>query len=237
MVGLVRIQENLNNGLLMFRVIYRLHDGRKDTLYKNYTKFDCLLNFKLHFGTENVTIIADNCSKNGLTTVKSMGFKNIIETALGNSGSFGKALDLALEYGKDDYIYFVEDDYLHTSKSKIILLEGLELATYVSLYDHPDKYGDRTPNPLVSNGGELTRVLLTKHCHWKETNSTTMTFATKGWVITETHEIFRKYLDTPVPQDYPMWRELLFNSSLVTPIPGYATHCHEPWITPFWGER
>ena len=88
----------------------------------------------------------------------------------------------------------------------------------------------------MSHGGELCRVLLTKSCHWKETNSTTMTFATRIKTIKDKHEIFRKYLGEPIPKDYPMWREVLYNSTLITQIPSYATHCHEPWITPLFGD-
>jgi outer membrane scaffolding protein for murein synthesis (MipA/OmpV family) len=56
----------------------------------------------------------------------------------------------------------------------------LELgASFVSLYDHPDKYlpPSQGGNPYCEGGAEDTRVYLTKSTHWKITNSTTMTFA------------------------------------------------------------
>jgi hypothetical protein len=60
--------------------------------------------------------------------------------------------------------------------------EGFELgASFVALYDHPDKYLDPSKggNPYCEGGAEDTRVYLTTSCHWKITNSTTMTFAAK----------------------------------------------------------
>jgi len=156
-----------------------------------------------------------------------------VETNAGNSGSFIKALEIANSYKDDDIVYFVEDDYLHKPKSKDIILEGLEIATFVTLYDHPDKYLLDSPNPIVrSIGAETSKVYLTNSTHWKTTNSTTMTFAARISDIKNTGNIMRNYVKNTTPDDYNMWRELLQFRDLIVPIPGYATHCHDPWICP-----
>ena len=61
--------------------------------------------------------------------------------------------------------YFVENDYLHHSNARNILLEGFTVgADYVSLYDHPDKYlnANEGGNPFIEDGGEVTKVYLSK---------------------------------------------------------------------------
>jgi len=216
------------------KLIYRMCDKTMGTHMEGVGKIDCLKNFKDTFGCTQVVIIADNCSEGFINAAKLLGFKDFHKTTLGNSQSFAFALDLSLNMTDDQLVYFVEDDYLHHKDASYIIKEGIKIGDFVTLYDHPDKYGEGTPNPLVSHGGELTRVLLTKSCHWKETNSTTMTFACKVGTLRKVHEKMRVYLDTPTPRDYPMWVDVRFDKTLVSSIPGYSTHCHEPWVTPFF---
>lgn len=216
------------------KYIYRICNQREATNMPGVTKSQCLKNFLKEAGTVNTTVIADNCTPEMVAYLKNKGVEKILETSLGNSQSFAKALDVALELDDSETVYMVEDYYLHKAGWPFILNEGLEIANFVTLYDHPDKYMKNGPNALVQHGGELTRVLLTKSTHWKETNSTTMTFATKVKTLREHHEVMRHYLDLDKPRDYLMWREVLYNASLVSPMPGYSTHCHEPWCCPFF---
>jgi hypothetical protein len=216
-------------------IIYRISDNKTKTNLDGINKQFCLNNFIEVFGIDNLLIIADNCKSQTIDLLKECKL-NYRETSLGNSNSFSKILDISTEEYKDeDNIYLCEDDYIHKVNSKDILLEGLEIAEFVSLYDHPDKYGLNSPNPLIKDGGELSKVLLTKSSHWKTTNSTTMTFACKIKTIKEFITRMKFYLDSSIPKDYIMWRDILCdNVRLISSIPGYSTHCHKPWITPFF---
>jgi hypothetical protein len=47
--------------------------------------------------------------------------------------------------------------------------------------------------------GESTIVFLTESCHWKITNSTTMTFATTLQIIKKDIDIYKEYCKTGYP--------------------------------------
>ena len=152
------------------------------------------------------------------------------------AGTFNLALDKALTYDDDEIIYFIENDYLHKPQSQKVLEEGFNLgASFVSLYDYPDKYMDPTRggNPYCEGGAEDTRVYLTDTCHWKITNSTTMTFASKVKTLKKNELILRKHTSGPHPDDFKMFLELRQNNELlITPIPGYSTHGETAWLSP-----
>lgn len=212
----------------MLKIIYRICDLRNGgTKIPQVNKRQCFLNFIEVFGPDNMVVIADNTSRE---TVDFLGrhVRCIEGTNLGNSGSFVYAVERALQYQDDQLVYLVEDDYLHLSGSLQCLLEGLQHADYVSLYDHADKYMPRSPNPLVTDGGENTKVILTASTHWKFTNSTTMTFGTKVGILRADQVIFREYCKDAIPKDYFIFRALAQRGrTLLTPIPGLSTHCDE----------
>ena len=193
--------------------IYRLSNNRQITKFEPVAKQDCLINFLKVFEEKNLIIIADNVKNETIDSLKKIN-ATYEETSLGNSKSFIHALDIAITRD-DEIVYFVEDDYLHLPNAVELIIEGIELADYVSLYDHPDKYMDANennphPNLLVKDGGEDTKVITSQSSHWKFTNSTTMTFAARIKTIKEDYEILKKHcnLDTGFPHDFEMFCEL-----------------------------
>jgi hypothetical protein len=217
----------------MLNIIYRICDHRNGgTKIPQVNKRQCFLNFIEVFGVDDLAIVADNTSQ-GTIDFLSRHVGIIKRTNLGNSGSFLYALQLAFQYHDDQLVYLVEDDYLHLPKSRQCLLEGLQHADYVSLYDHADKYMQRSPNPLVKDGGENTKVILTATTHWKYTNSTTMTFAAKVGTLKADQAIFRDHCKDTIPKDYYLFRALAQHGrTVITPIPGCSTHCDE-YPSPF----
>ena len=79
----------------------------------------------------------------------------------------------------------------------------------------------------------MTKVFLSDSCHWKLTNSTTMTFACKIKTLRKHEKTMRKYTSTSHPHDFDMWIDLRNQEvSLITPIPGYSTHGESAWLSP-----
>lgn len=162
-------------------------------------------------------------------------------TAFGSgAASFLFALDAvrALALPRDTTaVYLVEDDYLHTKDALSVILGGLALAPYVTGYDHPDKYVDNTAggNPLVFNGGEVTRVYRGADRHWRGTNSTTMTFASTLCVLVEDDTILRTFSKTAPSDDLHMFLALGTTRGrlLISPMPAVSTHGETAFLSPF----
>lgn len=153
-------------------------------------------------------------------------------------GSDEKSLLYCLNYIKDsqpeddDIIYIVEDDYLHRRNWDEIMLEAFNSfnVDYVTLYDHPDKYFLPMYETLQS------KILYTKNVHWRTTPSTCNTYAGR-W------STFKKHWDTHIKYCLPehthdgydhtkfvdLWSK---GSNLISPMPGYSTHCESPFLSP-----
>ena len=219
------------------KIIYRISDaGYKKEKPEYIDNEKCLANATKVFKDADWLVIADNCSNETLSMIKK--YQSNIETvSVGHgAGTFNLALDKALELDNDEVVYFIENDYLHKHGSIKILQEGFSLgASFVALYDHPDKYLDPIlgGNPYCEGGGEDTRVYLTDSCHWKITNSTTMTFASKVSTLKRVESILRKHTSEKHPNDFHMFLELREQQELlITPLPGCATHGETYWLAP-----
>ena len=221
------------------KIIYRISDAGYNKIKPNYIDNEkCLANAVNVFKDADWSIIADNVSEetnNMIQKYKSRDYINYVSVGHG-AGTFNLALDEALTYKDDEIIYFIENDYLHKLESQKILEEGFNLgASFVALYDHPDKYLDprNGGNPYCEGGAEDTRVYLTDSCHWKITNSTTMTLAAKVSTLKRVESILRKWTSETHPNDFQMFIELRNQGELlITPIPGYATHGETAWLSP-----
>lgn len=179
--------------IVLFRISSK---GYPKVKVENINKFDSLNNLTRIFKGWEFICVADNCDNDLITRLKTdYHFDQLIETSLGNPGSFWKLYAIALGFANDeDVFYFAEDDYLHLPGSQEAILEGLEYFDYVTLYDHPDKYklSDVPLNPYAKKNrySESTEIVKGGHHIWRTSNSTTMTFAVKGRVLKEDADIW-----------------------------------------------
>ena len=184
--------------IILFRISSK---GYPKVKVDGINKYDSLKNLTKNFQGWKFICVADNCDEELIAHIKTnYQFDQLIETQLGNPGSFWKIYEIALDMAKDDDIfYFIEDDYLHLPEAPIALEEGLHYFDYVTLYDHPDKYnlhhGPINPYAKKNRYSELTEVVAGPNHWWRTSNSTTMTFAVTGktlkadadiWSITKT---------------------------------------------------
>jgi len=223
------------------KIYYRISDaGYKKNKPDYINNENCLRNFTKIFAehTEDIYITADNvCDETYSMICKYIKESNITKTSKGNgAATFNLTLDQALLQPDSEVIYFVENDYLHCPNSPDIIMEGLTLGfPYLTLYDHPDKYLDPSlgGNNFCAGNAENTRVYKTHSCHWKITNSTTMTFASRVADLKIDEPIMRKWTSGEHPHDFQMFLEIRNNSRfLVSPLPSYSTHGEVEWLAP-----
>lgn len=221
------------------KIIYRISDSGYSKIKPGYINNEsCLANATKVFKDADWLIIADNVSESTENMIRKYVTEDLIKlVSVGHgAGTFNLALDEALQEPEDQVIYFLENDYLHKPISDKIILEGLELgASFVSLYDHPDKYlpPSQGGNPYCEGGAEDTRVYLTESTHWKITNSTTMTFAATVKTLVRTKETLRKYTQGSYPEDFKMFLDLREQGELlISSIPSYSTHGETAWLAP-----
>ena len=223
------------------KVIYRISNtGYKKNKPPYVNPKTIFLHFLKVFLGHEIYVVADNLLDETYEFLCLHFPKDrIFRTQLSNAGAFMYAVDYAITHFKDtDVVYFAEDDYIYTRNAPRIIEEGLTIADYSSGYDHPDKYinhCDGGPNYHISEGGELTRVLITKSSHWKFTNSCCMTFATTVRVLKRDLDVYKKHCSTSHPNDFPMFEELIQirKSKLVSPIPSVSTHGEYEWLAKF----
>ena len=227
--------------IIIMKVLYRISDGGNKWDKPYYVNAKTIFSHFLRiFNSQDIHVIADNVSDETYTFLCSkLDQARIIRTKLSNAGALMFAIEYAIQNFQDsDAVYFAEDDYAYTKNAPGIIEEGLSLAHYSSGYDHPDKYinhNEGGPNPHISEGGELTRVLISKSCHWKLTNSCCMTFATRVRTLKEDLDIIRTHCQSSPPADYRMFQELINSRGrkLVSPLPSVSTHGENRWLAKF----
>lgn len=227
------------------KVLYRISDnGYQKVKFANATKQKCLLNLLTQFPIEEVTVYMDKCVEptvDFLNHYRDIAGLKVVPIQGGSSAqSFKLIIDEALKLPPNEEVYLVEDDYWHLDGSRTAILEGLQRANYVTLYDAPDKYvpASMGGNPLIEeDGADQTKVILTKSHHWRLTNSTTCTFATTPSVLREDYEIWKRWCfasDTQThPNDFQCFLELReMGRALLSALPTLSTHCEPAWKAP-----
>lgn len=230
-------------------IYYRISDnGYRKEKPSYVNKISCLRNALNVFRNRVDTfhIVADNCNSTTMNYVENLAegidCVTLEKINIGNgAGTFRHVLKRALEESSDDseIVYFLEDDYLHTidaDKAIEACFKNLN-PDFLTLYDHPDKYLEpsRGGNRYCTGGSEVTRVFIDNEvCHWKLTNSTTMTFASRISTLKKVREIIEKYTATTHPRDFDMFLDFRNRGyTLLSPIPSKATHGESNWLAPF----
>jgi hypothetical protein len=220
-----------------FHVYYRFSDHNNGDVEKDrpngFCKRRVFENFLNVFKGARIHVIADRVSEDTSKWLRDRIGDDVEMTSIGNGGdTFCWAIRRAIqELGPTDIVYLCEDDYWHRTGSQKIIEEGLDVAEYVTLYDHPDKYISNGPNPFVIDEGEKALIRKTGSCHWKFTNSTTLTFASRVGTLVYDQMYHEKWCAKGKSLDFNLFVDLLSRGrTLASSLPGYSTHLQPPWV-------
>lgn len=223
-------------------VIYRISDnGYKKDKPNWINNENCLRNAWTTFISSNFIILMDNVSYETETIIKYVTDNKAKYISI-NGGSSAQSFNIALDYAlneigdNDEIVYFLENDYLHTPIAENVITDGINMGfDYVTGYDHPDKYlnPNEGGNPFCEGKSEVSRVYCGKFSHYKITNSTTMTFATKIKTLRRDEVFLRKWTTGTYPNDFQLFLELSQKGrTLVSSIPAVSTHGESKWLSP-----
>ncbi len=161
--------------------------------------------------------------------------KNVEIIKCGNEcDSFLKTLEIiqSKNLSDDTIVYLLEDDYLHRPGWSEVMLEGFEINShYLTLYDFD----------FFIAKGWLCEIFTTPSSHWRAVPATTNTFACKYKTLIEDLEIQKEYSiygiremdEYSYSRDYNKFWELQKQERyLISPMPGWSTHCDENHISP-----
>jgi hypothetical protein len=208
---------------------------------KWYSKKGCYLSLlgSMSFGdSESLRVFVDGENPQWHTeSIDTVHIEPRADSESGKSASFWTCYLSAIEQPEDDWVYFVEDDYLHLPSSLSKLLHCIEdvKPDLVSLYDHPDRYRDLPVHNLTNGKND---IFISRDHHWRTIPSTCMTFACSVRILKSEQEKFEKWKHV----DFELFPDLLGLKSgerkylMVGAIPSLATHCQSGYIAPFWRE-
>lgn len=158
---------------------------------------------------------------------------NVVEIRAGSeSSSFLQLLDYVekRQLAPETLIYFLEDDYLHKPGWVDLLLEAfrLQVADYVTLYDHCDKYF------FPQYKGLKSEIFMTPSAHWRTIPSTTNTFACRYQTLMRDLSLHRQFSkDRKITADHAKFIALQKRGAvLISSLPGWSTHVEPEFASP-----
>lgn len=128
-------------------------------------------------------------------------------------------------------IYLLEDDYLHRPYWADALREAFDnnIADYVTLYDHSDKYH----HPMYK--GLKSELFVTKSCHWRTTPSTTNTYAMLYSTLKSSKSDHLRFSCKVARFTFDHAKFTYLNNigkKLVSSIPAFSTHAETEFLSP-----
>jgi hypothetical protein len=131
-----------------------------------------------------------------------------------------KSLELSKSF--DDLIYFVEDDYVHETKS---IYEMIMTYERVASQINNEIILCPTDYPYLYTQSEGTQIFLGENYHWRKISETLCTFLTSKQMV---QKYWSKFTSMCEFEHYPFEKplhEIYAKELCLSPIPSIAIHC------------
>ena len=183
-----------------------------------FNKFKAWSSFYREFKDNKIIVVWDGDTNNELYSyISKFPVEIVLNEVPGNIPSLLKCYDIA-EKENFEFIYCVEDDYIHLEGGNQILLDMFRFSPLVSLCDYQDRY--RYPNDDVTFGQDYI-IQGNFPNTYRTAESTTMTFGIKRDFLIREREIINFYVKKGdgAPADRELFRHYITKGiRLVTPI-------------------
>ena len=197
-----------------------------------------------------IIVLGDNLSEESIQFFKKFNVEIHIGK-YGNDASILESIKIANNAAKDEWIYFCEDDYLHTADSFTLIENFLNerfeilkqkvklynLSSFINLSkkdlfifppDYPDRY--------LPKYRKHSLILHSTNCHWRQVTNVTFTFLTHSATVKKHLALLKKSSHRANDRllSRRLFRQFGFFSSAVcfSPLPGLSTHMHLTTATP-----
>ncbi len=130
-------------------------------------------------------------------------------------------------YNDSDWIYLLEDDYLHSENALNIMRDAQKYwGGFIVPYELPIYYTEDI----------YSKILIGETCHWRTVHKGTMTTSARVTTIKENMLIFK---DIAAKSDDSIFETIYKDTPCICPLPGVASHLAKGQMTPIidWFER
>lgn len=170
-------------------------------------------------------------------TTKNKSIGVILISGGTQKAAWRRALEIAktdcLTGGGDDLIYLLENDYLHQAdwvKTIADLATSKFAWDYVSLYDHLDKYPEKSNHKDAAKYSHLqSKVFVSESRHWRTIPSTCASFIVRQKTFERDYPLLHYGLNDRYI--FPILRRVR-GRQLISAIPSLATHCMKDLLAP-----
>jgi hypothetical protein len=152
---------------------------------------------------------------------------------LGGLGSLSKCVEIISSFSDNEFVYMLEDDYLHDPTSFHRVLDFINFAKQIDTpwFIHPSDYPDQYRRP------QRSYIFQTNTGYWREVSSTTFTMMFFAKTFKKFYKTFQESL-VGVGDDGIFSRIFKNEAMCFSPLPGIATHLHAGTYSNYvnWGE-
>jgi len=203
--------------VVAYRVYPKLSKGAIDIFNNKFELVEmCLRSFKKSLGNLKVRmfVLLDDCPTEYTDLFKKYFDINDLDImdmdGIGNLRTFQTQVGMLCSQGVSQFVYFAEDDYYYFPnqiEKMISFLKENKDVDFVTPYDHLDYY-----THILHK--HKTKIKVFGNKHWRQVNSTCLTFLTTRKVLQKTKKVFFTYTRNKV-EDVGLWLALtkkhLFN--------------------------